>query len=139
MGLALRQLPDQWQEKHGYRPLLAETFTDLESFEGTCYKASNWQPCGLTKGFAPTHRADFLPPAQTPQKTLAQNPLAKHQGQPLRHGPTRRCTPEYDLRLSRYFGTSPVFWPRLQLDSELMPAERENGERISREVQPHAT
>ena len=40
MGLALRQLPDQWQEKHGYRPLLAETFTDIESFEGTCYKAS---------------------------------------------------------------------------------------------------
>ena len=50
----------------------------------------------------------------------------------------RRCTPEYDLRLSRYFGTSPGFWLRLQLDYELMRAEREKGERISREVQPHA-
>jgi addiction module HigA family antidote len=50
----------------------------------------------------------------------------------------RRCTPECDLRLSRYFGTSPGFWLRLQLDYELMRAERENGERISREVQPHA-
>ena len=50
----------------------------------------------------------------------------------------RRCTPEYDLRLSRYFGTSPGFWLRLQLDYELMHASRENGERISREVQPHA-
>ena len=50
----------------------------------------------------------------------------------------RRCTPEYDLRLSRYFGTSPGFWLRLQLDYELMRAARENGERISREVQPHA-
>ena len=40
MGLGLRHLPDHWQEKHGYRPLLAETFTDIESFEGTCYKAS---------------------------------------------------------------------------------------------------
>jgi addiction module HigA family antidote len=50
----------------------------------------------------------------------------------------RRCTPEYDLRLSRYFGTSPGFWMRLQLDYELMRAERENGERISREVKPHA-
>ena len=57
MGLGLRQLPGQWEEKHGYRPLLAETFTDIESFEGTCYKASNWEPCGLTKGFEPTHRA----------------------------------------------------------------------------------
>ena len=50
----------------------------------------------------------------------------------------RRCTPEYDLRLSRYFGTSPGFWLRLQLDYELMRAERENGELISKEVQPHA-
>ena len=50
----------------------------------------------------------------------------------------RRCTPEYDLRLSRYFGTSPGFWLRLQLDYELMRAERENGEQISREVRPHA-
>gem|GEM_PF-4374809 len=49
MGIALRNLPGQWQEKHGYLPLFAETFTDIESFEGTCYKASNWQPCGLTK------------------------------------------------------------------------------------------
>jgi hypothetical protein len=39
-----------WQGKHGYRPLLAETFTDIESFEGTCYKVSNWEPCCLTKG-----------------------------------------------------------------------------------------
>jgi addiction module HigA family antidote len=50
----------------------------------------------------------------------------------------RRCTPEADLRLSRYFGTSPGFWLRLQLDYELMRAERESGERINREVQPHA-
>jgi addiction module HigA family antidote len=51
---------------------------------------------------------------------------------------SRRCTPEYDLRLSRYFGNSTGFWLRLQLDYELMRAERENGERFSREVQSHA-
>jgi addiction module HigA family antidote len=50
----------------------------------------------------------------------------------------RRCTPEYDLRLSRYFGTCPGFWLRLQLDFELRRAERENGEKITREVAPHA-
>ena len=50
----------------------------------------------------------------------------------------RRCTPEYDLRFSRYFGTSPGFWLRLQLDYELMRAARNNGERIEREVQPLA-
>jgi hypothetical protein len=77
MGLGLRQLPGQWEEKHGYRPLLAETFTDIESFEGTCYKASNWEPCGLTKGFEPTHRADFYREHKRPKKlwlkTLSRN------------------------------------------------------------------
>ena len=77
MGIALRQLPDQWQEKHGYHPLLAETFTDIESFEGTCYKASNWEPCGLTKGFERHHRADFYREHKRPKKlwlkTLSRN------------------------------------------------------------------
>lgn len=50
----------------------------------------------------------------------------------------RRCTPEYDLRLGRYFGTSPGFWLRLQLDYELMRTEREKGETIRKEVQPSA-
>jgi hypothetical protein len=49
-----------------------------------------------------------------------------------------RCTPEYDLRLSRHFGTSPGLWPRLQIELELMWAECENGEPINREVQPLA-
>lgn len=77
MGLALRNLPEQWQEKHGYRPLLAETFTDIESFEGTCYKASNWEPCGITKGFERSHRADFYREHKRPKKlwlkTLSRN------------------------------------------------------------------
>lgn len=51
----------------------------------------------------------------------------------------RRCTPEYDLRMSRYLGTSPGLWLLLQLDFELMRAEREKGERINHEVTPHAT
>jgi hypothetical protein len=68
MGLALRHLPGQWEQQHGYRPLLAETFTDIESFEGTCYKASNWEPCGLTKGFERRHRADFYREHKRPKK-----------------------------------------------------------------------
>ena len=77
LGLALRELPGHWEEKHGYRPLLAETFTDIESFEGTCYKASNWEPCGLTKGFERSHRADFYREHKRPKKlwlkTLSRN------------------------------------------------------------------
>ena len=77
MGLALRHLPGQWEERHGYRPLLAETFTDIEAFEGTCYKASNWEPCGLTKGFERSHRADVYREHKRPKKlwikTLSRN------------------------------------------------------------------
>jgi len=77
MGLALRNLPGHWEQAHGYRPLLAETFTDIESFEGTCYKASNWEPCGLTKGFERRHRADFYREHRRPKKlwlkTLSRN------------------------------------------------------------------
>lgn len=58
MGAALRALPAQWQERFGYRPLLAESFTDPEAYAGTSYKASNWEPVGTSAGYA-RHRADF--------------------------------------------------------------------------------
>lgn len=58
LGAALRALPDHWQGCFGYRPLLAESFTDPESHAGTCYKASNWEPVGLSEGYS-RHRADF--------------------------------------------------------------------------------
>ena len=48
----------------------------------------------------------------------------------------RRCTSEYDLRLSAFFGTSPSMWMNLQLDYEFMRANREKGEAIRKEVQP---
>ena len=67
LGLALKALPENWQERHGYRPLMAETFTDIEQFEGTCYKASNWAPLGLTKGFG-RHRADYFQKHGRPKK-----------------------------------------------------------------------
>jgi len=50
---ALKALPGQWHEEHGYEPLLASTFTDADgSAQGTCYKACNWQLVGQTKGFS---------------------------------------------------------------------------------------
>lgn len=67
LGLAVRHLPDQWEGAHGYRPVLAETFTDIEAFEGTCYKAAGWMACGLTKGFG-RHRADFYREHRRPKK-----------------------------------------------------------------------
>ena len=67
MGAALRALPSQWVERFGYRPLLAESFTDPEAYAGTCYKASNWEAVGKSAGHS-RHRADFYVPNDRPKK-----------------------------------------------------------------------
>jgi hypothetical protein len=77
LGLAVRALPEHWESRHGYKPLLAETFTDIEAFEGTCYKAAGWEPCGLSKGFERTHRADFYREHKRPKK-LWLKPLSRN-------------------------------------------------------------
>lgn len=67
MGAALRALPGQWLERFGYRPLLAESFTDPEAYAGTCYRASNWEAVGQSAGHS-RHRADFYVPNDRPKK-----------------------------------------------------------------------
>lgn len=67
LGAALRALPQQWVERFGYRPLLAESFTDPEAHAGTCYKASNWQAVGMSAGYS-RHRADFYVPNERPKR-----------------------------------------------------------------------
>jgi hypothetical protein len=52
LAAALRALPAQWQSQFGYLPLLAETFTDIERFHGTCYKANGWIEAGKSQGFS---------------------------------------------------------------------------------------
>ena len=56
----LRQVSGQWEECFGYLPLLAETFTDPESHAGTCYKATGWEPVGMSRRDG-RHYAEKLP------------------------------------------------------------------------------
>lgn len=67
LGAVVRALPGQWQGRFGYRPLLAETFTDPDSYAGTCYKASGWVTAGQSKGYE-RHRADFYRENGKPKK-----------------------------------------------------------------------
>lgn len=67
LGAAVRVLPGQWREVFGYEPLAAETFTDIEAFAGTCYKAAGWEPVDMSKGYS-RHRADFYVPNDRPKK-----------------------------------------------------------------------
>ena len=50
MGLAARQLPQDWLHRYGFRPLLLETFVEKNRFTGTCYRAANWIHVGKTQG-----------------------------------------------------------------------------------------
>ncbi|MBI4626547.1 MAG: ISAs1 family transposase [Verrucomicrobia bacterium] len=67
LAAAVRALPEHWQQAFGYRPLLAESFTDPEAHEGTCYRASNWEPVGWSAGYS-RHRADFYVPNERPKR-----------------------------------------------------------------------
>lgn len=82
MGAALRALPEQWRQRFGYRPLLAESFTDPEAYAGTCYKASNWEAVGHSAGYS-RHRADYYIPNDRP-KRLWLRPLVPEARQLLR-------------------------------------------------------
>ena len=50
LGQAVRRIGDDWEERWSYRPVLLETFVDPGRFEGTCYRACNWQYLGMTSG-----------------------------------------------------------------------------------------
>jgi hypothetical protein len=51
LRLSLERLDADWRECYEHGLLLVETFVDIESYAGTCYKASNWIELGQTKGF----------------------------------------------------------------------------------------
>ncbi|MFQ5479548.1 MAG: DUF4338 domain-containing protein [Candidatus Binatia bacterium] len=45
-----RRLPEDWERRYSYRPVLLETFVEQQRFRGTCYRAANWIPVGQTQG-----------------------------------------------------------------------------------------
>ena len=54
-----RQLPGDWQQRYGTRPVLLETFGETPRHRDTCYKAANWINVGKTAGRGkkcPTHK-----------------------------------------------------------------------------------
>ena len=67
LAAAARALPEQWETRFGYRPLLAETFTDPEQYAGTCYRAAGWLPVGRSQGYR-RHRADFYEARGRPKR-----------------------------------------------------------------------
>jgi len=89
----------------------------------------------LPNAFAETLR-ETLDEWPSTQKDIAKATgiLASHLSE-MKSG-RRRCTPEYDLRLSRFFGMEEGFWMRLQLHYEMQRVRIELGKRIDMEVHP---
>ncbi len=50
LSIVNRQLPIDWQQRYGFKPVLLETFVECERHRGTSYKAANWINVGKTVG-----------------------------------------------------------------------------------------
>lgn len=50
LGRAARLLPQLWEARYGYAPVLLETFVEQNRYRGTCYRAANWIHVGQTQG-----------------------------------------------------------------------------------------
>lgn len=61
LGAMMRRLSADWERLYAHPIYFAETFVDPERFAGTCYRAANWIPLGITTGRGKddqTHRAN---------------------------------------------------------------------------------
>jgi Domain of unknown function (DUF4338) len=74
LALVSRRLPDDWQARYAYRPVLLETFVEKPRFTGTCYKAANWRHLGDTQGRG---KLDTLHRNDQPIKSIWIYPLAR--------------------------------------------------------------
>lgn len=74
LSMVSRVLAQHWAERYGYRPVLLESFVEVERFAGTCYRAANWRCVGRTQGRGKLgdHRL-----GQVPVKTVWVYPLAR--------------------------------------------------------------
>ena len=103
LGQCAHQLPDDWEARYGYRPLLLETLVDARRFRGTCYRAANWIYIGQTQGrgrMDREHRTYGLAP-----KDIYVYPLCRDgQRQLWQHSKARKSGPqkkENELKCTR--------------------------------------
>lgn len=73
LALVCKQLPNDWETHHGYRPVLLETFIDTDKYTGVSYRAANWQRIGKTAGEKSSAKREGKS-----QKDVYIYPLSKH-------------------------------------------------------------
>lgn len=83
LGRIARTISADWQKMYRHPILWLETFVDTERFAGTCYRAANWTPLGVTSGrgkYNKTHKQ------QTSIKAMYGYPLCRDFRRRLCHG-----------------------------------------------------
>ena len=76
LGMALRRLSADWQERWGHPVLALESFVDESQYRGTCYRACGFEAVGPTEGFSRASRDFYQEHGQPKQLYLRE----------LRHG-----------------------------------------------------
>ena len=75
LALAAKHVQVDWLDRHHFRPVLLETFTDPRFFAGTCYRAANWIYVGDTQGRG---KLDRHTTRSLPIKAIFLYPLDSH-------------------------------------------------------------
>jgi hypothetical protein len=79
-----KQLPQDWEQRYHYRPLLLETFVEKDRFTGASYRAANWTHVGQTQGRGKLSRTKSQ---SLPLKEIFLYPLHRHFRQQLCESP----------------------------------------------------
>jgi hypothetical protein len=87
LALAARQVVEDWRQRHGVEPWLAETLVDPARLHGGCYRAANWLPVGTTAGRGRMDRAHARHGVEP--KTIFVYPLVRDARERLRRGAVR--------------------------------------------------
>jgi Domain of unknown function (DUF4338) len=75
LGRMAATLSDDWQAMYHHPVYFAETFIDPQRFRGTCYRAANWVPMGVTTGRG---KDDQTHQPNRPIKEVFGLPLTRH-------------------------------------------------------------
>jgi hypothetical protein len=112
LGLVLRRLSADWQERWAHPVLVVESFVDESRYRGTCYRACGFEAVGATGGFSRVSR-DFYEEHGQP-KQLYLRELRPQARQRLRQARLPEELADYEAELA-----GPCPWRAPALESLL--------------------
>ena len=98
LGLCLRRLSADWEERWGHPVLVVESFVDETHYRGTCYRACGFEAVGPTQGFERASR-DFYQRHDRP-KQLYLRELRPNARRLLRQARWPQALAQYEAELA---------------------------------------